>query len=449
MNSVPNEILSQIFQACFRNQRTERFGCARPGRNEAPLLLLHVCRRWHDCALSSPSLWSQLSIGRDKNRLKSVIAAKGWLDRAAQVPLSLDLWCGRPDPEQSTQNATDAALANIFTPSRIWKAVSLEAHSDSTPNPRVEAILDTVLTHAPVLESFAFSLSGAANPGFMIYPPRTIEIGFTPCLSSFSVRKRHLMYVFHLSFSSAHAYGNIRDLTLEWPMSINQYLHILGQCPNVEVLHVSFRGEIQPSPPIALVLKKLHSLEVIAVDAGVADFGDFFRALTTPALEQLSIEKYDFLAHSPPSNWPPLAQLLKRSQPPLKSLTLIGPCMIEDDIISCLQRTQELRVLSGDGHLFSSKVMEALTPSVDPPKILLCPFLTKIGLQGKPADFPVVGFSAVTAMIYRRWRHSKHGPINDAVKLRIRIEIPSEYCSRFLNSQRMAACLEEGMGLRL
>ncbi|TDL22357.1 hypothetical protein BD410DRAFT_898299 [Rickenella mellea] len=449
MNSVPNEILSQIFQSCFRNQRTERFGCACPSHSEAPLLLLRICRRWHDCAMATPSLWSQLSIGRGtrRNMLHSVTVAKGWLDRAVRAPLSLDLCYGKRDPEQSTQNAIHAAMANIFTPSRIWKAVFLEVDKPMS-NPYVDAIFEAVLAHAPLLESFAFSLTGFANL-VPIVPTTKIEIGWTPYLSSISVQIKQPTHSFHLSFSNVHTYGNIRELTLHWPESIEHAIHILGRCPNVEVLHICLRGEVQTPPQtIGLTLERLHTLGVLAMNSGNTDFGDFFHALTTPALVQLSIQNYDLWAHSPPSNWPPLSQLLERSQPPLKSLTLIGPCMIDDDIISCLQHTRELRVLSGEGHLFSSKVMDALTPSVNPPTIPLCPLLTKIGLQGNPADF-----SAVTAMTYERWKHSKQDPINDEVKFRIHmveiVEMPSEHCSRFLDCQGMAACVEEGMELRL
>ncbi|TDL22328.1 hypothetical protein BD410DRAFT_839785 [Rickenella mellea] len=447
MNSIPNDILSKIFQDCFQNQRTEKFGCACPSLNEAPLLLLRVCQRWHVCALSTPSLWSQLSVGRGKNGLLSVIAAKVWLDRAGLLPLSLDLRYDKGDPTQ--ERAIDAAMVNIFTPSRIWKAVFLEVYRP-VPDPRVDAILDAVLTHAPVLESFALLVTGYADRGILsgIMPTRTIKFGLNPCLASISVYIKHLEHRFRLSFTNIHTYGNIRDLTLHYPESISHCLQILDRCPNVEVLRISLHGEVRPSRTTFLMLKQLHRLEVTATVTEGTDFGDFFRALCTPALIQLSIQKYESWGHPRPRNWPSLAQLLERCQPPLKSFTLVGPCMNDNDIISCLQHTQQLTVLSGDELLLSSKVMDALTPNVDRQNVLLCPLLAKIGIHGRR---PI--FLPVAAMIYERWKRSKQKCISDAVNLQIpmveAVEMPSEYCSRFLSCLGMTECVENGMELQL
>ncbi|TDL22355.1 hypothetical protein BD410DRAFT_788617 [Rickenella mellea] len=371
MSSLPNEILSHIFEICFLNQDTQNLGCIRP---------------WRDCALSTRLLWSKLSVG--------LMAGNSWLDRAGQIPLSIDLYYGEPEFDHE-------ALEDVFTPSRNWKAVSLEVY-EPTYNPCVQEILEAVLIHAPMLESFSIRLTGIvpSESRTLLVPTRTIEIGFTPRLSTISV---HPSYRFRLSLSNVHVYGNIRDLTLRWPKSISHCLHILERCPNVEVLRISLTEE-QPPPPrtVVLTLKKLHTLNLCGYVDGAKDFGDFLDGLTTPSLAELTIQVGMTFKSTSPRHWPNLFQLLVRSQPPLKTLTLMGTHMTANTIVDCLRNTPQLTVISGDKELFSPIVMDALTPSLQPLKVALCPMLRVIGVKGEPASLP-----ALTWMIYSRWKLSK------------------------------------------
>ncbi|TDL22330.1 hypothetical protein BD410DRAFT_828442 [Rickenella mellea] len=447
MDPLPNEILLQIFEMCFRNQDAKNFGCIRPSNNEAPLLLLRICRRWRDCALSSCLLWSKLSVGRGKNGLRSVMAAKSWLDRAGQAPLSVDVYYGEPRPDRLyTQNAIHGALKDIFNPSRNWKAVSLEAY-ETRHNPIIDAILEAVLAHAPVLESFAIRITGFGSSA--IQPRRFIEIGFTPRLSSISVHATHIS-LFRLLFSAAYAYGNVCDLKLRWPESINHGLHILERCPNVEVLRISLREEHPPPARTTTVaLERLHTLKITGSVDTPKDFGDFLDGLTTPALTELSIKVGTTMIDSFPRHWPSLLKLLVRSQPPLKSFTLIGTHMTADNIVDCLRNMPELTATSGDRQLFSSAVINALTPWMVPMKVPLCPKLVVIGLKDKSACLP-----DLTWMIYARWKISKGKCSWDRYKVQIPavevVELPQGLDLRFhfLQSPAMTKCLEDGLELR-
>ncbi|TDL13882.1 hypothetical protein BD410DRAFT_846551 [Rickenella mellea] len=133
------------------------------------------------------------------------------------------------------------------------------------------------------------------------------------------------------------------------------------------------------------------------------DIPEFFDASCTPALEELTLDSsLDFSTLEPPL-WPYLAQFLARSQPPLKSLSLLSIHMGVDDIISCLQHAPQLATLSGDRVLFQPEIMDALTPSLEPARIAICPKLTTISLKVSQDDF-----SALAAMICARWAISRH-----------------------------------------
>ncbi|TDL22318.1 hypothetical protein BD410DRAFT_788567 [Rickenella mellea] len=345
MSSIPYDLLPQIFQICFLNQRTENFGCRGPSTNEVPLLLLRVCRTWRECALSTPFLWSRLSVGRGRNRLLSVIAAKDWLDRAGSITLSIDIYlcdanaeCGR-----STRHATELALNDIFAPARIWNSVSLEVERPWA-NPFFDTILQPVLTHAPELEKISISLTGSKPIAQLNAGPATmtiIEIGSTPNLSSISVHiERSTYHAVRITFSNVHSYAHIRELNLHRPESTGHCLEILRRCHNVELLRVSLKichGDVQPHITV-LLLDKLHTLDLT------------IHADTDP----------DALVFG----WPHLFQLLERSHPPLKAFGLTGALMKSIDIIRCLQHASahELTVISGDRRLFSPRVIDALTP---------------------------------------------------------------------------------------
>ncbi|KAJ6451765.1 hypothetical protein C8R45DRAFT_770126, partial [Mycena sanguinolenta] len=50
--SLPTEITGRIFVECLPNSGAQRFS-----RKHAPLLLMQVCRRWKDIAVSLSELW--------------------------------------------------------------------------------------------------------------------------------------------------------------------------------------------------------------------------------------------------------------------------------------------------------------------------------------------------------------------------------------------------------
>ncbi|KAF7353377.1 F-box domain-containing protein [Mycena sanguinolenta] len=89
VHSLPPEIMSCVFIECLPNDSD-----ARPSNGRAPLLLVRVCRRWTDIALSTPYLWSSLEITAQSRHLFSRSTLRGletWFSRAHTLPLSLKI----------------------------------------------------------------------------------------------------------------------------------------------------------------------------------------------------------------------------------------------------------------------------------------------------------------------------------------------------------------------
>ncbi|KAF7349646.1 F-box domain-containing protein [Mycena sanguinolenta] len=95
--SLPTEIIARIFVECLPEKSRRRFS-----RKHAPLLLMRVCRRWRDIAVSTSELWNFLrirclnvSLSSDKTMLRGGALSTPWLSRAQSRPLSLTVYLDR------------------------------------------------------------------------------------------------------------------------------------------------------------------------------------------------------------------------------------------------------------------------------------------------------------------------------------------------------------------
>ncbi|KAJ7614729.1 hypothetical protein DFH06DRAFT_1108506 [Mycena polygramma] len=93
--SLPNEVVSEIF---LHTLKPSEYAFADP---QSPLFLGHICQRWRDIALSTPSLWTTISLEIDNIsepdsclRLLDI-----WLTRSRQCPLYVVITeeCARHD----------------------------------------------------------------------------------------------------------------------------------------------------------------------------------------------------------------------------------------------------------------------------------------------------------------------------------------------------------------
>ncbi|KAJ7639400.1 hypothetical protein FB45DRAFT_905509, partial [Roridomyces roridus] len=84
IHHLPPEVLGTVFEWCS----VQLFH--RPDPTVAPLLLTRISRHWRNVALSTPSLWSSLSLDLNPPN-KRLPLLQTWLARSACIPLDLDL----------------------------------------------------------------------------------------------------------------------------------------------------------------------------------------------------------------------------------------------------------------------------------------------------------------------------------------------------------------------
>ncbi|TDL20085.1 hypothetical protein BD410DRAFT_391327 [Rickenella mellea] len=70
IQQLPPELLCDIFHHCISHptRRSGFFRLPYPSVTEAPLKLGRVCRSWRQLVLSTPTLWSRLSLGAGRSR---------------------------------------------------------------------------------------------------------------------------------------------------------------------------------------------------------------------------------------------------------------------------------------------------------------------------------------------------------------------------------------------
>ncbi|KAJ6589467.1 hypothetical protein B0H19DRAFT_1103917 [Mycena capillaripes] len=86
--TLPNEIVSEIFL-----QTLDPSGSSLSGPS-SPLFLGHICQKWRDIALSTPSLWTTISLtitDRPSPAERRLRLLETWLIRSCQCPLSISI----------------------------------------------------------------------------------------------------------------------------------------------------------------------------------------------------------------------------------------------------------------------------------------------------------------------------------------------------------------------
>ncbi|KAG1736149.1 uncharacterized protein EDB91DRAFT_1143143 [Suillus paluster] len=272
---LPSELLGEIFLRCLpeRNYVT-------PSSNDCPLVLTRVCRQWRAVALSTPRLWSSLSISLLKAEMSGSDAYKCWLEKARSVPLSIRV-------------VHDVDLSDGNEPLSIqWLRPFLSQCSDLWwHGPHVQGLLDNCVQS---LSRFQVTFHKA---NFLVSSLRSIDLPWHQLLE--------LKIQFALVSSAA-------------------FLQAIGLCTQVQRVSVSCicanispQTDLEPFPLAHTANHSIHRLEIKVIRAGL---GSLFDALTLPVLEELVI-CFCFPERDP---WPheQFASFVTRSKCPLKRLTI-------------------------------------------------------------------------------------------------------------------------------
>ncbi|KAJ7243748.1 hypothetical protein C8J57DRAFT_1556377, partial [Mycena rebaudengoi] len=111
--SLPPELICEIFLHCYLPPSVL------PTAKDAPLLLTQVCRRWRTIALSTPLLWSTVTVALLLSSTPTAGAQnmlEMWLERGANCPLSVSLI-----PDSGNDRSPNALFVQIRETSHRWR----------------------------------------------------------------------------------------------------------------------------------------------------------------------------------------------------------------------------------------------------------------------------------------------------------------------------------------
>lgn len=390
---LPAEIIGEIFLQCLPH--TDYF--VRPRRLDAPMVLCSVSRRWREVALSTPALWSSISVLFLNGRLKpNTSLVQSWSDRSGQHPLSIELVV--EEEECDSLDARDleilAGVFQILIPAyKRWRharfnlcsnahAVFASFPNDGTP---LLEFLDINLDLRGVAEIYPEGSAGRF-PDYLqnIFHDSPLLRSLT-CKGTY-VKAPSLFNTFNRALT---------ELTLDCQLATSECLLILTMCPKLETCTFHQICKISspdhPLPSSVTVASVYHNLRRLRVETGTP-IPTLFQSLTLPSLESLTVLSTTQEPLHDPLGAQAISNMIMRSSPPLQALTLENIPFIEENMIQLLHSLDSLSVLdlNDEGSVgpprLSDKIVLALAGkrSFDN-GTFLCPKLEVLRLCGRVA----------------------------------------------------------------
>ncbi|KAJ7074462.1 hypothetical protein C8F01DRAFT_952981, partial [Mycena amicta] len=261
--TLPPEIIEEIFVACLPADDNPT-----PNPCTAPLLLLQICSRWREIALSAGRLWTSMRINLVSETVeKRISLLETWLRRTGSRPLSLALVYKNYEENPSPVRLIDC----LATSSERWRDVRLEL-----PLKDLER-LHRLEGSVPNLRKLLIGPTDAYYSGMRDIRPSPIRaFSISPAL-----REVHLVTGFPFTIELPWAQLTKLQAT---SLNVHECLEILAASPALVDCSLSLRqsfetGDLAPIAP-------LENLEVLTLrNSGF--HVELLERLTLPALREL------------------------------------------------------------------------------------------------------------------------------------------------------------------
>ncbi|KAI0923883.1 hypothetical protein AcV5_009299 [Taiwanofungus camphoratus] len=224
---IPDDVLYNVFHLLARDSFLSGQSTTRPGASS--VIVSHVCRHWRYLALSSPQLWSFLTLSI---RPRLTILHE-FLDRSRDAPFSLRLKGSRGMDESGEILVQMARLLSDHS-GRI-----LELHAIGFFPQDLEAFMSSLSSPAPLLQRC--NLYGSPHTSYSL-PSRPSSqhapfLGWMPSLRYISLREVSIPWL---------PYTDLRELILtDQPAPLMpQFLSTLMNSPFLEILSLTMHGAI-------------------------------------------------------------------------------------------------------------------------------------------------------------------------------------------------------------
>ncbi|TFK85026.1 hypothetical protein K466DRAFT_664773 [Polyporus arcularius HHB13444] len=258
VHRLPNEILHRIFKhlvlrrEAYAGYELYVYGQREPGSDTRTILrLTHVCRRWRDLLLNSPSLWARISCSDAE-------VTRTFLERSRSAPLSLVLSDYDPNAEEILAEhgwrlerldlaiSEGSDLFSLLSTISPWPS-SLECLTIYAEN--------TGSTDGPRTSSLLFSQPSLGLKALALAP--------APCW----LPSNHFPALTHLHLDGAS------EMRLP---NVNQLLTLLMNSPALQFIHISAfdlddKGDTIPRSTPTIALNHLRSLAFVSCDVETFD----------------------------------------------------------------------------------------------------------------------------------------------------------------------------------
>lgn len=275
-----------------------------------PLVLSHVCSAWRNTALSMLQLWSDVCIATFDPHSKRLAAE--WLLKAGTCPVSITIYEVVSDPEAIFYDELREFLS-------AYHIKRLELPLLSQTFPRLQLLLTELPAEKVVcLESLSLTDLENGHQDFLC-----LDSTRYPCLRDLELLGHFVGDSIILPWTTLRY---LDTLTLHLPAV--QCLHILRECVFLEVC---FLGISSPHEPRSVVEDvHLPSLREFTISFSFpADVGDFFRLLTIPNLNVLTVDRHRRIGGELRWSNEEYSRMIQRSNCPLHHLTILRSDLVD------------------------------------------------------------------------------------------------------------------------
>ena len=309
---LPHEILSEIYLLSI-DWKDKNYGFRR-----SVMLPASVCRHWRGVALSTPRLWSSISLNLQEDSVEAdVNLTRTWLIRSGNLPLSIRIHYIQPKDRNSlnTHPAIDALTqhsgrwqyAEFEIPTSMWKQIK--------PAKNHLARLRGIVIAVP----FQYSLFGLPTNIFEVAPQlASLEIG---CAMSLGLKV---------------PWTQLTRIVAPMQSSLDQCYKVLQNAVNLVECDLRISNSWLGTSHVIIRHTHLRILKIAVVHV---DPGPLFDRLSLPALR--CIDFYDEGSWSQSQ----FISLLSRSSCHLETFILLSYNTLsfqEDDLLECLRHMPTL-----------------------------------------------------------------------------------------------------------
>lgn len=340
IRTLPAETLSEILTYFLSFQASES---GQSGRNSI-LRLGQTCRRWRHLVLSTPKLWTFISLDLDSPMNESeTTEIKTWLDRSGVSGLTVRL-TGYCDGSQLVDS--HSALSLLLSQSDRWVEVEL------TVSEKLIKHLNHIRGRVSMLSKLIIS---DADPDIQ-WESQLKAFEIAPMLRSFT------------QLTGALPIAVPYETLTTYKASACEPLHIIQTmriAPDLTYFAAGvFEHDVHSSTP-TFRHDQLRTLDISII----SEFEGLFRTLSFPALQHLRITFRTAMGNMWLSR--PEFTLFLRCMPCLQSLSINDEdgdqCITPEDLIACLAATTSIKELKLGRAACASLTDEVLTRLIHTP----------------------------------------------------------------------------------